>query len=402
VKTRGAKKFLTMKKFYFFNSVSQTLRLPHLALVFFIALSSGGCGVADSIVESFSGLVGLTDTGTVITKSQVRSSYAVVAADLLEVKRGDTLDILEEIEFEKVRWYRVRARDEDETEGWIEAQNVITSEVLEKSKELAAEDKDVPAQAIGQLRAASNLRLSPEQKDDNILVKLDNGSNFEIVSWRYVPKAQDAADVDNARKGEQKQVRGTTKNAEVEAAKESNEPEKMDEKYDIWYKVRLEPAVSPAPSGWVFGRQVELQIPHDVTFYQANNRKFVAWQRIDNLDPAEKTVSKDGIKISKPGSWVVLTRSNVVRAKDGVEPDFDGIQVYAFEKYRESYYLAYRSPEIWGQLPLKLEGTGDNKTFVVRLRNANGQMEEKRFVTFKDAKGNLKVTAPEKITVTGK
>jgi SH3-like domain-containing protein len=40
----------------------------------------------------------------------------------LEVKRGETLDILDETNFEKVHWYRVRAHDEDNTEGWIEAQ----------------------------------------------------------------------------------------------------------------------------------------------------------------------------------------------------------------------------------------------------------------------------------------
>ena len=76
----------------------------------------------------------------------------------------------------------------------------------------------------------------------------------------------------------------TTKNEEIEAAKENDEPDKMDETYDIWYKVRLDPSVSPAPAGWLFGRQVELQLPNDILFYQQNNKKFVAWQRIDNAD----------------------------------------------------------------------------------------------------------------------
>ncbi len=53
-----------------------------------------GCGVVDGIFDNVSSLVGLNETGTVIAKTaQVRSSYAVVAADLLEVKRGETLDI---------------------------------------------------------------------------------------------------------------------------------------------------------------------------------------------------------------------------------------------------------------------------------------------------------------------
>src|SRR5687767_1509466 len=83
-------------------------------------------------------VLGQNDTATVIAKTaQIRTSYAVVAADLLEVKRGDRLDIIDHMEFEKVLWFRVRARDEAFTEGWIEAQNVITSETLERSKKLA-------------------------------------------------------------------------------------------------------------------------------------------------------------------------------------------------------------------------------------------------------------------------
>jgi hypothetical protein len=367
-------------------------------LFLFGSFALSGCSAVSSAVDNVSGLVGLNETGTVIAnRAQIRSSYAVVAADLLEVKRGETLDVLDETDFEKVHWYRVRAHDEDRTEGWIEAQNVIISGLLDKSRKIAEEDKDSQPQATAQLRAATNLRLSPEQRTDNIIVKLDSLSTFDIVSWRFVPKAQDASDVDNADKGDDKPVKGKTKNAEIEAAKEDNEPEKIDEKYDIWYKVRLDPSVSPAPAGWIFGRQVELQVPNDIVFYQQNNKKYVTWQRLDNLEASDKNATKDGIKISKPGSWVVLSRSNLVKAQDGVEPDFDGILVIAYDKYNEEHYTAYRSGEVWGLLPLKVEGTADNKTFVLKLRGANGQMEEKRFVTFKDAKGRLKVTVPEGI-----
>ncbi|HSK72340.1 MAG TPA: hypothetical protein VK892_11625 [Pyrinomonadaceae bacterium] len=360
-----------------------------------ISLIASGCGIVNSAVENVSSIVGLNETGTVIAKrAQIRSSYAVVAADLLEVKRGETLDILEETDFEKVRWFRVRAHDEDQTEGWIEAQNIILGEILEKSKELAQEGKDSPTQAMGQLRAASNLRLLPEQNPENILLKLENGSTFEIVSWKYVPKQQDVADVDDAQKGEETKKKSGSKNAEIEAAKESNEPEKLEEKYDIWYQVRLDPSQSPAPAGWLFGRQVELQVPSDILFYQQNNKKFVAWHRLDNPDTNVKSSSKDTVQVGVPGSWVVLTRSNQVKAVDGVEPDFDGILVWDYDKYSESHQMVYRNNDVWGHLPLKVEGTGDNKSFILNLRNPGGQMEEKRFVVFKD-KNRLRVKPPE-------
>jgi hypothetical protein len=369
-----------------------------LAALSSVGLTHSGCGLYDEAVNNVTSLVGLSETATVIAKiAQVRSSYSVVAADLLEVKRGARLDILEQTEFEKVLWYRVRADDEDNTEGWIEAQNVITSALLEKSKQLAQEFKDLPPQAAGQLRAASNLRLAPDMKSENLLFKLANNSTFEVMDWKFVLKEQNAADVDDAAKGEQKQTK-KSKNVEIEAAKEEGEPEKLDEKYDVWYQVRLDPSISPAPAGWLFGRQVELQVPNDILFYQENDKKFVTWYRLDN-ESADKTSSKDTVKSATPGSWVILTRTNLVKAIEGVEPDFDGIMVLAYDKYDQKHYSVYRSGSgvVWGLLPLKVEGTGDNKTFSVQLKNNNGTMQEKRFVVFKD-KNRIRLTPPEDIS----
>jgi hypothetical protein len=372
-----------------------------LIAVFFVTLAMSGCGAAKSAVDSLTNIVGLNETGTVIAKrAQIRSSYAVVAADLLEVKRGQVLDVLEKTEFEKVIWYRVRARDEDNTEGWIEAQNIITGDALEKSKKLAEEDKDSQPQAIGQVRLASNLRLAPEQNPDNVLFKLDNGAVFEIINWKYVPKVQTSTDADDPTKASDDAANNRpqkSKNADVEAAKEEDTQQNLDEKYDIWYKVRLDPSVSPAPSGWVFGRQVDLQVPSDIVFYQSMTKKFVTWQKLDQANNNEKPSTNDGSRITTPGSWVVLTRSNAVKTKDGSEPDFDGILVLGYDKYNEEHYSAYRIENILGDIPLKVEGTGDNKTFTVMLRNAAGQSEEKRFTVTKDKGGRLRVTAPEGI-----
>src|SRR5215204_2639355 len=159
-----------------------------------------GCGVLSNAYSGLVSVAGLSTSCTVISKkANIRTSYAVVATDLLEVKRGDVLDVVDTVDFERVVWYRVRAHDEDQTEGWMEAQNVITSEILEKSKKLAAEDKDAQAQANGLLRNKTNLRLSPEQSSENILVKLDTGSTFEIMAWKFVTKAEDTTNDDASR-----------------------------------------------------------------------------------------------------------------------------------------------------------------------------------------------------------
>ena len=335
-------------------------------------------------------IVGPTDTATVIAKTaQIRTSYSVVAADLLEVKRGDTLDVLDQVEFEKVPWFRVRGRDEAQTEGWIEAQNVITSGTLQKSKDLAAQFQDQPPQAAGMIRSITNLRGAPDMAAENIFFKLPAGSNFEIMSWKFVPK-QEAPDVDDAPTGQQK----AGQKVEPKSS-DDDEPPRLDEKYDMWYLVRIDPAVSPAPAGWIFGRQVELKVPSDISFFQSNDRKFITWQRLDS-DSANKVGSGD--KALAPGSWVILARDPYSKPADGIEPDFDYILVLAFDKYDQNYYTVWRTTNhkvVFGRLPLKVEGKGDNKTFTVTLRNPQtGAMEEKRFVVFKD-KTRLRVTPPE-------
>lgn len=354
----------------------------------FAGLAQLGCGMLDA------GVFGPTDTATVIAKTaQIRTSYSVVAADLLEVKRGDRLDIVDQVDFEKVPWYRVRAHDETATEGWIEAQNIITSNTLEKSKKLAENYANQSPQAAGIIRSASNLRSAPDMNPENVLFKLANASTFEIMAWKFVPKAE-VPDVDDSKN--QQKTGKKSKNPEIEAAKEDGEPDKIDDKYDIWYQVKLDPSVSPAPAGWLFGRQVDLKVPSDIVFFQQNNHKFVTWQRLD-ADSANKVGSGD--KSLAPGSWVILSRNNYSKPIDGVEPDFDGILVLAFDKYDQSYYTVWRSApsmEVWGTLPLKVEGKGDSKTFTVSIRNPSGQMDEKRFIVFKD-KNRLKVTPPEDI-----
>src|SRR5688572_20875371 len=131
------------------------------------------------LITGCSTLAKRNDSGVVVARrAQIRSSTAVVAADLLEVNRGDVVDILESQDVldpndntKKERWLRVQARDEENTKGWNEARNVMPDDVLSASKKLAEEDTGIQAQATGQLRASSNLRLSPDRSgNENIMM----------------------------------------------------------------------------------------------------------------------------------------------------------------------------------------------------------------------------------------
>ncbi|HYY58393.1 MAG TPA: hypothetical protein VE842_13750 [Pyrinomonadaceae bacterium] len=332
------------------------------------------------------------ETGVVIARrAQVRSSTAVVAADLVEVNRGDVVDILGSDEAENgERWLRVRAHDEENTEGWIESRNVMPLDVLDRARKLAEEDKDTPAQATGQLRASTNLRISPDRGgNDNILMKLESGSIFEIVGWKRVPKpkTEEAPESDDAPKPGSAQ--------QSTSRKETDAPKEPEEANELWYKVRLAPSTSPVPAGWIYGKQVELTVPSDIIFYRTG-REFVAWHRLDDDQSVEAAAAKDkdvGKEI-KPGSWVILEKSSSNEPHKLDEPDFDRIYVLGYDKTNQEHYTAYRSPDLKGFLPLRIEGRGDNKTFTVRIQDDAGQKIDATYSVYRDDRGVLKVSAP--------
>ncbi len=339
------------------------------------------------------------DTGVVVARrAQIRSSTAVVAADLLEVNRGDAVDILDFQDVQdptdnskKERWLRVQAHDEESTEGWIESRNVMPDEVLQAAKKLADEDKNIPAQATGQLRASSNLRLSPDRGgNENIMMRLDSGSTFEIIGWKRVPKPKDSESTESdtapkAGSAQQGSSRGTRE------SQDENEPEETNE---LWFKVRLPTLISPAPAGWIYGKQVELTVPSDIIFYRTG-REFVAWQRLDgDTSDLEGSKNKDAAKEGKPGSWVILEKSSSNQPHTVGEPDFDRIYVLGYDKRDQEHYTAYRSPDLKGYLPCRVEGRPDNKTFTIRVQDENGQVGDVQYGIYKDARGYLKVSAP--------
>lgn len=367
--------------------------LKKLGLLCSLALFWAGCSL---LKGEQSGIV-------IARRAQLRSSTAVVAADLLEVTRGDQVDILDSALVgdtnEKEKWVLVRAHDDDKTEGWIEARNVMPQDVLEKSQAIAEQDKPIPSQAAGQLRAASNLRLSPERNtSDNIMMKMETGASFEIVGWQYVEKPKgEAIETDVAPKsGTQNQANVNNKRGSGDDTGSST-PEK-EEKYELWYRVRLAPSVSPAPAGWIYGKQVELQVPSDIIFYRTG-REFVAWARLDGSgNPVGLNLKRNGeeedIAETKPGSWVILERSSSEEPHQPGEPDFDRIYVLGYDRDNQEHYTVYRSPDVKGYLPLQVANSGEEKAFTVKIKDANGQEESLNYTLYRNERGILKINLP--------
>src|SRR5437868_11971315 len=364
------------------KGIGSEMKSPRLALVLLLSFLAGGCTTLASKEE----------TGYVIARrAEVRSSTAIVAADLKEVVRGDELDILGSTTVPDTgeRWLHVQTRDAAPIEGWIEARNLISQGMVERSRQLAREDEVVPPQAAGQLRASTNIRFSPDRSgNDNILMKLESGAKFDIVGWKRVPrpKSLETTESDDAPKA------GAAEQGAGRRKKEKDEPTEPEEVNELWYKVRLPSSISPAPAGWVFGKQVELTVPSDIIFYRTG-REFVAWHRLDGDESGTQQSApkdKDAAKETRPGSWVILEKSSTDEANGPDSPDFDRIYVLGYDKDRQEHYTAYRSPDLRGFLPLRVEGKGDSKTFSVRVQS-EGQSKELKFRAYTNERGLLKV-----------
>src|SRR5256714_9828558 len=217
-----------------------------------------------------------------------------------------------------------------------------------------------------------------------------SGARSDIGGWRRAPKPKslETTESDDAPKA------GAVERGPSKRKREKDEPKEPEEPNELWYKVRLPSSISPAPAGWVFGKQVELTVPSDIIFYRTG-REFVAWQRLDgdNSD-VEGSKTKDVAKEGKPGSWVILEKSSSDQPHTLGEPDFDRIYVLGYDKRDQEHYTAYRSPDVKGFLPFRIEGGPDNKTFTIRVQDDSGQINDVQYTVYKDARGYLKVSAP--------
>jgi hypothetical protein len=113
---------------------------------------------------------------------------------------------------------------------------------------------------------------------------------------------------------------------------------------------------------------------------------------VDNSDSSQPRQDDAG-KDLQPGSWVILEKSGTVLANEAGKldvPAFDRIYVLGYDKDRQEHYTVYRSPDLEGYLPLRVEQEGDSKIFSVRLQH-DGQLQDARYRVRTDDRGLLKV-----------
>jgi hypothetical protein len=244
--------------------------------------------------------------------------------------------------------------------GWIDARSLMEPALWQRSAKLLGEAQELPVQARGRTKVATNLRVLPGRTQPR-LYQFGRGNPVEIVG---------RAVADVAQVSDEKESAG-------EAAADSK---KEDAKKEEWLFVRglatrppseanprtpdtsttTQPGDRTSPiAGWIIGRFVELDLPDAVREGTASaNVRPVAWFELNKVSD---------ISGAKPQYLVAGSRGS-----DSQPCDFTNIRVYSWNPKKTRYETAYIENNLCGQMPVRI-GTGPKgePEFRFRSKDAN-------------------------------
>ena len=243
--------------------------------------------------------------------------------------------------------------------GWIDARSLMETALWQRSTKLLGEAQELPIQARGRTKVATNLRVLPGRTQPR-LYQFGRGIPVEIVG-RAVADVTQASD-------------------EKESAGEAADSKKEDAKREEWLFVRglatrppseanprtpdtsttTRPGDRTSPiAGWIIGRFVELDLPDTVRDGTASaNVRPVAWFELNKVND---------ISGAKPQYLVAGTRG-----PDSQPCDFTNIRVYTWNLKKTRYETAYIENNLCAQMPVRI-GTGPRgePEFRFRSRDVN-------------------------------
>jgi hypothetical protein len=288
---------------------------------------------------------------------KLRSSTAQAARVVGELKGGDQVTVIDRANAEDgENWSQVIGPNGEE--GWIRSLNLVKREIVEKSRQIAEEIKDIPTQAVGRSKATLKLRLSPDRSDDdNVATSLPLGTLLEIVARERKPRP-----------------------ARIEGKGETKEEPDSNLRYDNWYKARLKD-YAILPAGWIYGDSVELEIPPEIFYFVSSGRKIIGWQKLGTATADDNESGEH---------FLALERRNF-GADDGV--DFDRVKVLAYDPSSRNYYTPFRE-DVDGRFPVTLRMEGARGHFEIIAVDKNGQTRKLTYGVEMPEGGKLRVAKP--------
>jgi len=245
--------------------------------------------------------------------------------------------------------------------GWIDARSLMEPALWQRSAKLLGDAQELPVQARGRTKVATNLRVLPGRTQPR-LYQFGRGIPMEIVGRAVadMPQASDEresageAAADAKKEGEKKEewlfVRGLATRPPSEANPRTP---------DTSTTTRPGDRTSPI-AGWIIGRFVELDLPDAVREGTASvNVRPVAWFELNKVND---------ITGAKPQYLVAGSRG-----PDSQPCDFTSIRVYTWNSRKSRYETAYIENNLCGQMPVRI-GTGPKGEPEFRFRSKDAYL----------------------------
>jgi hypothetical protein len=291
---------------------------------------------------------------------QLRSSTAKVARSTGELRSGDRVTIVERTDDGGTNW--VKLRGPGGQTGWVEARNVVSQEIVDRSRRLADEVREIQAQASGSTKATLKLRLTPDRStEENVATTLPSGTMVEIVARERRPRPAPT---------DAKSATQPVANKEAE--------EQTIAKHDEWYKVRLKD--NPLlPAGWIYAGSIELAVPPEISYYISTGRRIVGWQKIGTARDEQGRAGDH---------YLVLERSN---SSGDDKVDFDRLKVLAYDPVRREHHTPFRD-DVDGRFPLTFKMEGSRGSFQVQALDRQDNLQKLDYTIELIEGGKVRVT----------
>jgi hypothetical protein len=244
----------------------------------------------------------------------------------------------------------VKVRTTNGETGWIDARSLMETALWQRSAKLLGDAQELPVQARGRTKVATNLRVLPGRTQPR-LYQFGRGNPVEIVGRAVadIPQVSDekesAGDAGDRRKEEWLFVRGLA----TRPPSETN-PRTPDT------STTTQPGDRTSPiAGWIIGRFVEMALPDAVRAGTSSaNVRPVAWFELDKVND---------VSGAKPQYLVAGTRG-----ADSQPCDFTNIRVFTWNPKKARYETAYIENNLCGMMPV-WTGTGPKGEPEFRFRS---------------------------------
>jgi hypothetical protein len=292
----------------------------------------------------------------VSTKSTaILSSVAQVRQEIGELHYGEHVVMLAK------RNEFVKVKTSGGVVGWVDAHQLMDPQLWQRSIMLLKSVQDLPVQARGRTKVATNLRVEPGRSAAR-LYQFGRGVPVEVVGratadWAQVSDEKENSEEQQTKKEDWFLVRGVAMRPPGETTARTGTPIPAT-------TTGLGDGSAPI-AGWVVARFLELDIPDAVREGASSaNVRPVGWFELNRVpdDSGEK-----------PQYLLAATRG-----PEGQACDFTNLRVFTWNKKRTRYETAFIENDLCGAMPIRV-GKDEKGNPEFKFHVMDGDKSERKY-----------------------